>query len=295
MTEKSFKEYIYWFCKKCHVLVHFRDNQPTEDDLYDLECKCGARYDNSEIAVSYHYRYEYVSKPLKPIGRKRHSKYLEQPDLDDMYKYARPETEMHGGAKTRRQGEMPEKGRDRDKRRGRKRGRVYEVEEGAGLAYIPAGTYPATLAEIEDVETEFGDSLRWIFDVEADEETVQLSGITSQKFSLKSKSYEWASALLGEAPDVGDEVDLEELYELPCMVEVKDAHLRDGTDISNIVGVMPEKKAKRTKQPKTGGAARGRREETGEGEEEEESPKRRPKQKARGKNVDAELEEEFET
>jgi len=148
--------------------------------------------------------------------------------------------------------------------------------------------YPVELVEIVDIETDYGDGWRWIFDVLEEEEETLVSGITSQRMSEKSKSYGWAAALLGKKPDIGDEIDLDELIGLRGNAELKTKELRDGTEVSNVVDIK--------KLPKQKGKKRTEEEEVeGEEEEEVEKPKKRKTTgKTQGKSRKKSREEEEE-
>lgn len=106
-----------------------------------------------------------------------------------------------------------------------------------------------------------------------------MSGITSQRMSEKSKSYKWASALLNRKPEVGEEIDLDDLMGLEAMAELKSAALRDGTEVSNVFDLIPRPAKKKKK------AAR---------EEEEEEEEERPKKKKSKRKPREEEEEEEE-
>jgi len=162
------------------------------------------------------------------------------------------------------------------------------VDEAAGLSLLDEGMYPVELVEIVDIETDYGDGWRWIFDVLEEEEETLVSGITSQRMSEKSKSYGWAAALLGKKPDIGDEIDLDELIGLRGNAELKTKELRDGTEVSNVVDIK--------KLPKQKGKKRTEEEEVeGEEEEEVEKPKKRKTTgKTQGKSRKKSREEEEE-
>ena len=156
----------------------------------------------------------------------------------------------------------------------RKKGRVVEVEEAVGLSLLDEGMYPVELVEIKDIETDYGGGWRWIFDVLEEEEETLVSGITSQRMSEKSKSYGWASALLGKKPEIGDEIDLDELIGLRGNAELKTKELNDGTEVSNVVELK--------KLPKQKGKRKPEKEE--EEEEEEGEPEKPKKRKSTGKS-----------
>jgi hypothetical protein len=112
------------------------------------------------------------------------------------------------------------------------------------LAYIPPGTYKARFSGSEVVENlKFGDCIRWKFKLEDSEhEGVTLDTLSSKKFSEKSKSFEIATVLLGEAPK--GELDLDTLTGAPCKIIVKTVKSERG-DFSRVERVLPfEKKEK---------------------------------------------------
>ena len=148
------------------------------------------------------------------------------------------------------------------------------MDEAAGLSLLDEGMYPVELVEIKDIETDYGDGWRWIFDVLEEEEETLVSGITSQRMSEKSKSYGWASALLGKKPEIGDEIDLDELIGLRGNAELKTKELNDGTEVSNVVELK--------KLPKQKGKRKPEKEE--EEEEEEGEPEKPKKRKSTGKS-----------
>ena len=141
------------------------------------------------------------------------------------------------GAKEVRTPKMGEEyGRER---RGR---RTVVVEESAGFSLVDEGLYRAELIDIQDIETQFGVSWRWVFDlVDFPEETL-VSGVSSQKMTTRSKAYEWVSVLLGREPEPGEEVSFDDLIGKQAMVTIKNRAMRDGREISNVVALakMPK-------------------------------------------------------
>jgi len=125
-----------------------------------------------------------------------------------------------------------------------------KVEESKGFAEIEDGMYEAKLVEIEETTLpEWGERWRWWFEVETeDEETVKVAGLTSRKFSDRSKAYKWFSALTGREPEIGEEVDLDEAVGNECLVEVKNKPGQGGAVFPNVVDVKPvPKKSKKKK------------------------------------------------
>ena len=126
--------------------------------------------------------------------------------------------------------------------RSRKDRRTVVVEESAGFSLVDEGLYRAELIDIQDIETQFGVSWRWVFDlVDFPEETL-VSGVSSQKMTTRSKAYEWVSVLLGREPEPGEEVSFDDLIGKQAMVTIKNRAMRDGREISNVVALakMPK-------------------------------------------------------
>ena len=116
------------------------------------------------------------------------------------------------------------------------------VEPSAGVTLVSEGIHRAELIDIQDIDTQFGQSWRWVFDlVDFPEETL-VSGVSSQKMSTRSKAYEWVSVLLDREPEPGEEIDFDELIGRQVMVTVKNRTMRDGTEVSNVVALakIPE-------------------------------------------------------
>lgn len=168
----------------------------------------------------------------------------------------------------------------------KRKGRVVTVDEAAGLSLLDEGMYPVELVEIKDIETGYGDGWRWIFDVLEEEEETLVSGITSQRMSEKSKSYGWAAALLGKKPEIGDEIDLDELIGLRGNAELKTKELNDGTEVSNVIELK--------KLPKQKGKRKTEKEEEEEEEEEEVKTPKKKKDKKKSKRKPREESEEEE-
>jgi hypothetical protein len=120
---------------------------------------------------------------------------------------------------------------------------VYEV--------LPTGEYLASVSEIEQEDGQFGQQLKFVFEVgSGDFEGVTLWGWTSMKFSNKSKLYKWTKAAFGGA-DVPQEYtfDSDDLLGrkvvLTVVVNTKD----DGSEFNRVDAVKPYR------QPKTGNGA----------------------------------------
>ena len=112
---------------------------------------------------------------------------------------------------------------------------------------LEEGMYRAKLVRVEPIETQFGNQLRWIFEVYDEEEVVEVSGITSTKFSSRSKGFAWYSALGGKVTD--GKIRIKDVIGNEALVEIKQRVGRDGTTkFSNIVDVKPLPKKKKKKK-----------------------------------------------
>jgi len=164
--------------------------------------------------------------------------------------------------------------------------RTVTVEPSAGVTLVSEGIHRAELIDIEDIDTQFGQSWRWVFDlVDFPEETL-VSGVSSQKMTTRSKAYEWVSALLGREPEPGEEIDFDDLIGRQVMVTVKNRTMRDGSEISNVVALakIPEQMGMGRVDEKVEREAEreieeGTEEETEEEEEEETEAETEKKQK----------------
>jgi hypothetical protein len=73
---------------------------------------------------------------------------------------------------------------------------------------IPDGTYKAQLISVESgIESKFGKMRKWHFLVDVNGTGEDLAGLTSEATGPGTKAYQWLTALLGEAPQVGKTVD----------------------------------------------------------------------------------------
>ena len=137
-------------------------------------------------------------------------------------------------------------------------GRIVRVQEVVGFSLLEEGMYEAELTEIREIETQFGQSWRWIFrvlDAETENgDTPLVSGVTSQRLSTRSKAYAWISALLGRNLKGGETIDLDSLVGKKAQVEIRNRRMRDGTEVSNVVDVkpLPRKRARARKAKRAG-------------------------------------------
>jgi len=101
------------------------------------------------------------------------------------------------------------------------------------------GSYEATLVNVEQKQTKFGDRLMWTFGVNG--ENTEVVGFTSMSPSTKAKAYQWASAIAGEIdPRLG--WGPEDLIGGECIVVLEAAEDALGTEKNKVVKVKPPRK-----------------------------------------------------
>lgn len=119
------------------------------------------------------------------------------------------------------------------------------VTEAEAQEPIPEGVYKAIVKEIEEGEGEFGEYIKFTFEItDESQKGVTRSSVASKKLSLlksgkTSKLYEYVKALTKSEPETGEEFDVETLKGLPCQIFVKNGKEKDGILYQNIDAVMP--------------------------------------------------------
>jgi hypothetical protein len=103
------------------------------------------------------------------------------------------------------------------------------------------GAYEATLVNVEQKETKFGDRLMWTFEI--DGENVEVVGFTSMNPSTKAKAYQWAAAIAGEI-DPNQGWGPEDLIGGECVVVLEAAEDAQGAEKNKVVKVKPPRKGK---------------------------------------------------
>jgi len=126
-----------------------------------------------------------------------------------------------------------------------------KVEKSREFTEIDDGMYEAELVSVSTTDIpEWGERWRWSFRVVLEEdEIVEVSGLTTTKFSTMSKAYKWFSALAGREPEIGEEVDLDELVGKKALIEIKNVQ-RGEFKISNVTDVKPLPKSLPKKRKK---------------------------------------------
>src|SRR5262249_41583984 len=85
---------------------------------------------------------------------------------------------------------------------------------------LKSGTYPATLVGTESRDSDFGQTIRWTFELSVAGRTTKRTGVSSMNTGAKSKARRWASALLGRPLRDGEELDTDTLVGRECLVEI---------------------------------------------------------------------------
>jgi hypothetical protein len=104
----------------------------------------------------------------------------------------------------------------------------------------PAGVYPATVKEItEDTESQFGAQYRFKFSLGGALDGKTMTGWCRQSGSVKSKFFEWYTALTGKTPKPGEVVETDELIGKTAQLVIKVKRNDDGTEKNVIDSVLP--------------------------------------------------------
>ena len=106
---------------------------------------------------------------------------------------------------------------------------------------VPKGTYNAFPICISKEERKFGSCFKFIFKLETEDELdgEEVSGMCSDKIHENSKLGKWLIAITGKLPNVGDDIDDEEILLKPCRVEIKHTQKNEDTIFANVKTVLP--------------------------------------------------------
>ena len=109
---------------------------------------------------------------------------------------------------------------------------------------IPEGVYKAVLKDIEEGSGEYGDYVKFTFEIiDGDYKGTTRNCVASKKLSKTksgkaSKLYDYVKALTKAAPVAGEEIDLDSLKGKECQIIVKDGEEKDGITYQVIQSVM---------------------------------------------------------
>jgi hypothetical protein len=116
---------------------------------------------------------------------------------------------------------------------------------------VPTGEYPAKIQKVEEVSGQFGDQLKFTFELPPNEEGEKrtLLGWASAKFNPLSKLYGWTESALGGAPiDRGYNFNSDDIIGKPVTLVVI-VKMSEKGEVNKIQSVLPYKKAKPAAAP----------------------------------------------
>lgn len=122
---------------------------------------------------------------------------------------------------------------------------IVKVSEAEIPVPIPEGLYKAAVIAIEENTGNFGDFLKFRFEIiDGEQKGVNRTLVASKKIKVSatgksSKLYGLVKVLTKQEPDINDEFDVESLKGKTCQILVKDGPTKDGITYQNIVDVMP--------------------------------------------------------
>jgi hypothetical protein len=108
-------------------------------------------------------------------------------------------------------------------------------------ARLKPGLYEGKLTAIEERSSDNGPYLRWTFAIDHHGDEVEVSALSSTKFSPTAKARKYAEALLGRTIKEGEELTPTELYGCTCQLVVAIDTLSDGGSINRVEQVLPVK------------------------------------------------------
>jgi len=118
--------------------------------------------------------------------------------------------------------------------------------------YIPLdeGNYPAEIARIELETGQFGQQLKFSFDLLGEHEGRTLLGWASAKFSSKSKLYAWTRAALGGQPmEPGYLLNTDDLIGRKVNLTVERESREDGSEYNKVSRIRPYQNGQAPVQP----------------------------------------------
>ncbi len=128
-----------------------------------------------------------------------------------------------------------------------------KVEPTKNLVVVEEDIYDATFEGVEEAVIKLPDGTerevwQWNFNIEYEGETVTIQGVTTRRFTPRSKAYKWLSAIAGREFEVGEEIDFDEFIGQPCRIIVENKELRNGGEISRVVDVKRARKKRKVKK-----------------------------------------------
>ena len=111
------------------------------------------------------------------------------------------------------------------------------VEEASALAV--EGEHRARLTNIQDMDGQHGPMVRIEFTLSPDDESEgRVSAIASKRLSENTKLGRWVAAILGRAPNVGEEITAAQLIGKECWIVIRHKTNVDGKVFANVTDVL---------------------------------------------------------
>lgn len=105
---------------------------------------------------------------------------------------------------------------------------------------VPVGSYLARFADVEDIETQYGEGLRWAFEVTKGKfKGKETSRITSQDPTLRNACGKMLAAIIGSSLSDGQEVELDDFVDAEYHVNVEETD-GGGTRVGSVISVNNE-------------------------------------------------------
>ncbi len=113
---------------------------------------------------------------------------------------------------------------------------------------LDEGMYPAVVTKLEPSDGQYGPQLKWYFDVEHGDESVEVTAFGSNrkegKLGRKTKLREWAEAILGRPLQQGERLRSDDLLNKPCRVKITIVDTEKG-EFNKVEKVLPARGASR--------------------------------------------------
>jgi len=114
----------------------------------------------------------------------------------------------------------------------------------------PAGVYPVTVKEVTlDEDGQYGSQFRFKFELGGELQGKTMTGWCKQSGSVKSKFFEWYSALTGTQPKPGESVNTDTLIGKHGQVVINVKSKPDGSEKNVIESLLPFKEKQQQLSP----------------------------------------------
>lgn len=132
-------------------------------------------------------------------------------------------------------------------------GHTVKIKENTWVV-VPADIYSAKLVKLEELDLEFGPSIKLIFEiVDGDYAGEKVDGIASLPptgISSKSKLYTWILALSGESLEELENFELDDLIGKHCRLNIVETTNKKSDPVNKIEAVLPPPKKKPRPAPR---------------------------------------------